>query len=204
MKKPNTTRSVSARVARIMKNSKIVFLTLTVATVGMATKADMLSGDVSFFVLNNSSTITFDGSSLQLMGTLSAINQGSNLTVPLFSTVTPYTGTLTGLSATQTPEYVPDYLDFAGYSFTLTSISETVAAGDVQVLGSGILTDTSNALTPSTATISFSSSASSPTGSFSGSIFANGVAPTPVPEPTTLALAGIGGLASLVAMRRRK
>ena len=39
---------------------------------------------------------------------------------------------------------------------------------------------------------------------FLQSLPGNAVMTTPVPEPTTLALAGLGGLASLVALRRKK
>ncbi|HTR43712.1 MAG TPA: PEP-CTERM sorting domain-containing protein, partial [Pseudomonadales bacterium] len=37
-----------------------------------------------------------------------------------------------------------------------------------------------------------------------GSAFSDVASPTPVPEPSSLALAGLGGLASFMAFRRRK
>jgi len=48
-------------------------------------------------------------------------------------------------------------------------------------------------------------SATNPNPTYSGDVAAaNAITVSPVPEPTTLALAGLGGLASLVALRRKQ
>jgi len=60
-----------------------------------------------------------------------------------------------------------------------------------------------NSLNPEVFTEQSLAVSPSPANSFTG-LYAGGMVLNPVPEPTTLALAGLGGLASLVAFRRKQ
>lgn len=118
--------------------------------------------------------------------------------------------TVAGASTTTTPSaYLgtngTDFLSVGSYQFDLTSISVGDAGGGLYSLirGYGTLRDTNAAdgVSPTAAWFTISYPGASPT-TYSGSFYATGAAPVPLPASVWLAGSGLLGLLSLGRRRR--
>jgi PEP-CTERM motif len=133
---------------------------------------------------------TFTAELYYAIGTVTDPVNGAPIS-PISSNFTALPLSITAYDATGDGYFQGATVTIPGYSSGPISF-EILASGPGEVGRSGAWTES---------TISASATSTSIFGD-------NGVAPNfvvaPVPEPTTLALAGLGGLASLVAFRRKK
>jgi hypothetical protein len=88
------------------------------------------------------------------------------------------------------------------FSATGSTVGGTVTVEVVAYNGSSYATSADRGHSAAFTMTTVAQTATTPT--FTGDFMPAGFSVTPVPEPTTLALAGLGGLASLVAFRRKK
>ncbi len=124
--------------------------------------------------------------------------------VPDLSNVQGYATVISGLSSSPETVDIPDFFQFGPspgnnqYVFTLTSITET-SLGFYQ--GAGTLVDNTGAYTFTDSTFTLGANGSQ---SFDNYNVTFDTTATAVPEPTTLALACLGGFAAFVGIRRRR
>jgi hypothetical protein len=170
-------------------------------------QGSLILGNYSYGAQNYSAPVTLGGSLI-----------GNNFTSALLYSSTGLAGSFSLVPGSQEPFWsnsdVPGYQGLFGqFGVTLPSYTTGPAYFEVVAYNGTAYNDPSSSIQGISGVVTYATLATSANLHAAGDMFLDNTDITtpltpftvsPVPEPTTLALAGLGGLASLVAFRRKQ